>query len=86
MEKTAMQIVINKMKDAKENLPPFGFDEEFLRGFNKAFQMAIFIADQIGVETEKKQIINANNAGYKAHRHKLDQNAEDYYNETFKQQ
>lgn len=35
------------------------------------------------LEKEKQQIIDSNNAGYKAHRKKLDQNAEDYYNETY---
>jgi len=34
-------------------------------------------------EKEKQQIIDSNNAGYKACRRDLNQNAEDYYNETY---
>ena len=34
-------------------------------------------------EKEKQQIIDANNAGWRANRKKIDQNANDYYNETF---
>jgi hypothetical protein len=56
-KQTAVSQVILKMKDAKENIPPFGFDEEFVRGFNKAFQMAIFISEQVGLPMEKEQII-----------------------------
>jgi len=35
------------------------------------------------LEKEKQQIIDSNNAGYKACRRDLNQNAEDYYNETY---
>lgn len=58
---TAIQDVVLKMQEAKENFPQFGFDEEFIRGFNKAFQMAIFIAEKVGIEKEKQQIIDAFN-------------------------
>jgi len=33
--------------------------------------------------TEKQQILDSNNAGYQAHRKDINQNAFDYYNETF---
>jgi len=39
--------IIAKMQEAKDNFPAMGFDEEFVRGFNKAFQMAIFITEQL---------------------------------------
>ena len=52
---TAMQDVIVKMKEAKENFPNIGFDDEFIRGFDKAFQMAIFIAEKVGLEKELQQ-------------------------------
>ena len=42
-DKTAMQMLIDKMNDAKNDFPAIGFDDEFVRGFNKAFQMACFI-------------------------------------------
>lgn len=52
---TAMQDVIVKMQEAKENFPNIGFDDEFIRGFNKAFQMAIFIVEKVGLEKELQQ-------------------------------
>jgi hypothetical protein len=58
-KQTAVSQVILKMKDAKENFPSIGFDEEFVRGFNKAFQMAIFISEKVGLPLEKEQIIDA---------------------------
>ncbi|EOG6897098.1 hypothetical protein ACLH3T_002476 [Flavobacterium psychrophilum] len=52
---TAMQDVIVKLQEAKENFPNIGFDDEFIRGFNKAFQMAIFIVEKVGLEKELQQ-------------------------------
>lgn len=82
---TAMQIVIDKMKDAKENLPPFGFDDEFLRGFNKAFQMADLIAKQVGIPTEKQQIADAAIHGFQ-NGHEIEYDPDEYYTTTFKQE
>jgi len=56
---TAVEETILKMQEAKDNFPNIGFDDEFIRGFNKAFQMAIFIAEKVGKEQEKQQIIEA---------------------------
>jgi len=39
----------------------------------------------IAKEIEKKQIIDANNRGYKSGRKDINETAEQYYNETFKQ-
>lgn len=52
---TAMQDVIVKMQEAKENFPNIGFDDEFIRGFNKAFQTAIFIVEKVGLKKELQQ-------------------------------
>ena len=57
-DKTAMQMLIDKMNDAKNDFPAIGFDDEFVRGFNKAFQMACFIAEQFGKPIERQQIID----------------------------
>ena len=46
----------DKLKEACDNFPSFGFDEEFVRGFNKAFQMSIFIVDSLHKEHLKKSI------------------------------
>jgi hypothetical protein len=75
--KTAMQEVILKMQEAKDNFPNIGFDEEFIRGFNKAFQMAIFIVEEVGIDKEKQQIITAYN---KAVPFKY---GKEYYEETY---
>ena len=77
---TAMQEVILKMQEAKDNFPNIGFDEEFIRGFNKAFQMAIFIVEEVGIDKEKQQIIDAYNSGQQIPPFDF---AEQYYNETF---
>lgn len=81
--KTAMQVTIDKMNEAKENLPPFGFHDEFLRGFNKAFQMAIFIAEKKGLEAEKYQIMEAYTLGHSMHDSNDEKSAEDYYQQTY---
>lgn len=86
---TAMQEVILKMQEAKDNFPNIGFDEEFIRGFNKAFQMAIFIVEEVGIDKEKQQIIdayaNGHNDGcrYMNNQKQEFEHAEQYYNETF---
>ena len=89
-KQTAIQATILKMKEAKENFPTMGFDEEFVRGFNKAFQMAIFISEQVGLPTERYQIHEAYNEGAC---HGVDVGAgrrpeqicgTDYYSQTFK--
>lgn len=87
--KTAIDEVVLKMQEAKDNFPSIGFDEEFIRGFNKAFQMAIFISDKIGKEKEKQQIIDAVKYGFNdATKPSSDQDItfQQYYNETFKQE
>ncbi len=56
--KKPIEKVIAKMQEAKENFPAIGFDEEFVRGFNKAFQMAIFITEQVGMPLEKACLSN----------------------------
>ena len=84
MKQTAMQEVILKMQDAKDNFPNIGFDEEFIRGFNKAFQMAIFIVEKVGIEKEKQQIENAYRIGSANELTFGENKAEKYYNETFK--
>jgi len=88
---TAMQEVIVKMQEAKDHFPNVGFDEEFIRGFNKAFQIAIFIVEKIGVEKEKQQIIDAGDkciSNYLRHEPERHGNVmpsgEQYYEQTFK--
>jgi hypothetical protein len=83
MKQTAMQEVILKMQEAKDNFPNIGFDEEFIRGFNKAFEMAIFIVEKVGIDKEKQQILDAYEDGnYDNGMGRCE--AEQYYNETFK--
>lgn len=40
----------SKIKEAKDNFPKIGFDEEFIRGFNKAMQMAVFILERNNIQ------------------------------------
>ena len=58
-EMTAMRVVINKLQGAKDNFPAIGFNEEFVRGFYKAFDMAIIICENVGIPVERQQIIDA---------------------------
>ena len=81
--KTAMQEVILKMKEAKVSFPNVGFDEEFIRGFNKAFQMAIFITEKVGTEKEKQQIIDSYLQGFCHCEYEGIMDAQKYYKETF---
>ena len=83
-QQTAMQEVILKMKDAKDNFPNIGFDEEFVRGFNKAFQMAIFILEKVGIDKEKQQIIDAHGIKMKGVNNHKCVDGKQYYQETFK--
>lgn len=83
MKQTATQEVILKMQEAKDNFPNIGFDEEFIRGFNKAFQMAIFIVEEVGIDKEKQQIIWAHGVQMKGVNNHKCITGEQYYNETF---
>jgi len=76
--KTATQEVIAKMQEAKENFPNIGFDDEFIRGFNKAFQMAIFITEKIGLPKEEEQITTAYKEGW-MNPAKFRQHGSEYY-------
>ena len=83
--KTAIQEVILKMQEAKDNFPNIGFDDEFIRGFNKAFQMAIFITEKVGIEKEKQQLIDAYDFGENDSDTRFPSflDGEEYYNKTF---
>lgn len=50
---TIVQDIIAKMQEAKENFPKIGFDDEFIRGLNKGFQMSIFITETLNSENLK---------------------------------
>lgn len=80
---TAVMQTIEKMQDAKDNLPNIGFDEEFIRGFNKAFQMAIFISQKFGLPTERQKLIDAYDDGILKGRY---DDGEQYFDKTFKTQ
>ena len=84
MEKkqTAVTELIEKMNEAKDNFPALGFDEEFVRGFNKAFQMACFIAEKVGKPKEREQIEEAFKDGITGDSKCV--TSTDYYTQTFK--
>jgi hypothetical protein len=94
-QKTAMQEVILKMQDAKENFPAFGFHPKFVRGFDKAFQMAILITEEVGLLKERQQIIDFHVACVdhgaieegesvtEQDKEWIKNHAEQYYNETY---
>lgn len=69
------------MKTAMQKLIDFLEPEIKMHDFLQlpAYEMAKTL-----LEEERQQIIDANNAGWRANRRNLDQNANDYYNETFK--
>jgi hypothetical protein len=81
---TAVQEVILKMNEAKNNFPALGFDEEFVRGFNKAFQMAVFIAEKIGIQKEREQIEKTYSDSIDDLVNKDIVSPSDYYRRTFK--
>jgi hypothetical protein len=87
---TAVSQTILKMQEAKDNFPNIGFDEEFIRGFNKAFQMAIFISQKVGLPIERQQIEDAFNTkrGFEISSDpvKAFKTSEQYFNENFTQQ
>lgn len=51
-----MEKIINKLKEAQENFPAVGFEEEFVRGFNKAFQMSIFIVEELTKASQSEPV------------------------------
>lgn len=72
MSKSAIQELLDELKDANSE--------------NNLIKTTInLIIDMVEskLEKEKQQIIDANNAGWRTHRRKENQSAEDYYNETF---
>lgn len=71
---TAMQELIQELKDISSvGSNPF---------ITTTLNLIIDLAEE-KLEKEKQQIIDANNAGWRTHRRKENQSAEDYYNETF---
>lgn len=78
-----MQIVIDKMNDAKDNFPGMGFGDEFMRGFNKAFQIAIIISKEAGLPKEREQIVEAWRSGDINFNHK--ETAEQYFKNKYEQ-
>ena len=68
--KTAKQKIKNKVQDMIDN----GGDLDLLP--------VITHIDNL-LQKEKQQIIDSNNSGWRTHRRKENQNAEEYYSETF---
>ncbi len=87
-QNTALQDVIDKINKAKDNFPPFGFDEEFMRGIYKGFQMAVFICQKVGLPKERKDIEDAYNqdlyGGLEGNKKFND--GSDYFTNTFNHQ
>jgi hypothetical protein len=81
-KKTAMQIVSERIESARDNFPGLGFDDEFIRGFNKAFQIALLICKEVGIEAEKQQIIEAAKHGADCDNSPFI-SAEDYFDKTY---
>ena len=91
-QNTALQDVIEKLNKDKDNFPPFGFDEEFMRGIYKGFQMAVFICQKTGLPKERTQIETAYNQGASDIDNLQDgngrkfKNCMDYFTNTFNHQ
>lgn len=81
-KKTAMQQHIDLLETYRkkiiENAP-----EDSYKDVIEAVDICL-ISAKMSLDLEKQQIIDANNAGFKACRRNIPQNASDYYFETFK--
>lgn len=61
--KTALEKIIEKIEEARENFPKEGFTDKYLEGLKTGFQLSIFIIKQVGTVLEREQIEKAFNDG-----------------------